>query len=75
MVNVICFVNNFPATFFLDVTTTAFSRSDLVFFAVIMEARGDDEVADDQNIQLTNANACPCDSRDEMSNGICALCV
>lgn len=34
-----------------------------------MEARGDDEVADGQKTQATNANACPYESRDERSNG------
>ncbi|KAM6938471.1 DNA-binding protein RFXANK isoform 1-T2 [Lycodopsis pacificus] len=33
-----------------------------------MEARGDEEVADGQHVQSSNANVCPSDSRDEGSN-------
>lgn len=37
-----------------------------------MEAGGDEEAADGQ-IQTCNANVCPSESRDDRSNGTCAL--
>lgn len=34
-----------------------------------MEAGGDEEVADGQTVQLSTADVCPSESRDERSNG------
>lgn len=42
------------------------------YIAVIMEAGGDEEFADGQNIQSSNADVCPSEPRDERSNGTCA---
>ncbi len=36
-----------------------------------MEAGGDEEVADGQNVQSSNADVGPSDSRDERSKGTC----
>lgn len=48
----------------------------VLFFSVTMEAGDDDEeVIDGQNIQSSNANDCPSDSRDERTNGTCAFYV
>lgn len=41
----------------------------------MMEAGGDEEVADGQNIQSSNANVWPSESRDETLNGTCAYCI